>query len=190
MALRKFINFNTFNIIRPFCFKSAISLENLYPNKSLKIFTPQQTVEQSTGGFTGHIPIEKLQITYSRSSGPGGQNVNTLNSKVDLRFHVESADWLSSEVRAKLMEMNKTKISKEGFLILRSEKTRSQQLNVADIMQKLRAIIRAAEAEPEPISEESEERARKRKLKAARLRLQEKRNRSFTKSQRQAPVDF
>ena len=41
-------------------------------------------------------------MTYSRSSGPGGQNVNKINSKVDLRFHLASAEWLSSELKEKV----------------------------------------------------------------------------------------
>lgn len=55
--------------------------------------------------FTGYIPIEELEITYSTSSGPGGQNVNKLHTKVDLRFKLESAKWLKDEVRQKLIDM-------------------------------------------------------------------------------------
>lgn len=44
----------------------------------------------------------ELKITYSRSSGPGGQNVNKLDTKVDLRFHVNSAEWISEPIRLKL----------------------------------------------------------------------------------------
>jgi len=55
--------------------------------------------------FTGFIPIEELEITYSTSSGPGGQNVNKVNTKVDLRFKVESAKWLNEEVRQKLINI-------------------------------------------------------------------------------------
>lgn len=54
--------------------------------------------------FSGYIPLDKIQITYSGSSGPGGQNVNCVNTKVDLRFQVDSATWLSEEIRTKLME--------------------------------------------------------------------------------------
>lgn len=43
--------------------------------------------------------MDKIDITYSRSSGPGGQNVNTVDSKVDVRFQVDSADWIPEEVR-------------------------------------------------------------------------------------------
>lgn len=54
--------------------------------------------------FNGYIPIDKVQITYSGSSGPGGQNVNCVNTKVDLRFQVNDAIWLSQEIRTKLAE--------------------------------------------------------------------------------------
>lgn len=48
--------------------------------------------------------MNQLQVTYSRSSGPGGQNVNCVDTKVDLRFHVATVEWLSPETKAKLME--------------------------------------------------------------------------------------
>jgi peptidyl-tRNA hydrolase ICT1 len=47
---------------------------------------------------------DKLHITYSRSSGPGGQNVNMVNTKVDLRFNVASAEWISQDIRDKILE--------------------------------------------------------------------------------------
>lgn len=51
--------------------------------------------------------MDKIDITYSRSSGPGGQNVNTVSTKVDLRFHVATAEWLDLDIRQKLVEQVK-----------------------------------------------------------------------------------
>lgn len=48
--------------------------------------------------------MKELDITYSRSSGPGGQHVNRTNSKVDVRFCLESATWLADEIKQKLLE--------------------------------------------------------------------------------------
>lgn len=48
--------------------------------------------------------LEKLDITYSRSSGPGGQHVNVVNTKVDVRFHVLTADWLNQSIKETLLE--------------------------------------------------------------------------------------
>lgn len=53
--------------------------------------------------FNGYIPMNNITVTYSRSSGPGGQNVNKLDTKVDVRFHVESAEWISEVVRERLL---------------------------------------------------------------------------------------
>ncbi|XP_048101365.1 peptidyl-tRNA hydrolase ICT1, mitochondrial isoform X6 [Alosa alosa] len=50
------------------------------------------------------IPIDRLKISYSRSSGPGGQHVNKVNSKAEVRFHVQTADWISAEVRTELLQ--------------------------------------------------------------------------------------
>ncbi|XP_048101364.1 peptidyl-tRNA hydrolase ICT1, mitochondrial isoform X5 [Alosa alosa] len=60
------------------------------------------------------IPIDRLKISYSRSSGPGGQHVNkvvyaytcmcVVNSKAEVRFHVQTADWISAEVRTELLQ--------------------------------------------------------------------------------------
>ncbi|KAJ9573879.1 hypothetical protein L9F63_008739 [Diploptera punctata] len=147
--------------------------------------------DEKCPNFSGYIPIEKLDITYSRSSGPGGQNVDMVSTKVDLRFHVETADWLSPEIRQKLMEQHKTKITKDGFLVIRSDKTRFQQMNLADALERLRTLIRMIAIPPKEISPETAEKLRKRREKAARLRLVEKRERSYTKQQRQAPdIDF
>lgn len=54
--------------------------------------------------FNGYIPMNQLKVTYSRSSGPGGQNVNCVDTKVDIRFHVSSADWLSEETKKLLLD--------------------------------------------------------------------------------------
>lgn len=47
--------------------------------------------------------MNKVTVTYSRSSGPGGQNVNKLETKVDLRFHVQTSEWIPEAVRQKML---------------------------------------------------------------------------------------
>ncbi|XP_046659989.1 peptidyl-tRNA hydrolase ICT1, mitochondrial [Homalodisca vitripennis] len=169
-------------------YQSSISLKSLYPSSSLHLTTPKQVPERPDGKFNGYIPVESLTITYSRSSGPGGQNVNTVNTKVDVRFQVDKAEWLSPNTRAKIADVHKTKISKDGFLIVRSDKTRSQQLNLADCMEILRVMIREAEYNPPEPSPETQEQIRRRKEKANQQRLIEKRSRSQLKASRQAPT--
>ena len=101
-------------------YKSAISLDSLYPTSSLKLATPKKVWEfsflrrlsnftlqppnEGQDKFTGYIPIEELDITYSRSSGPGGQNVNKVNTKVEVRFNISSASWINDDLKSKLLE--------------------------------------------------------------------------------------
>uniref|UniRef100_A0A1B0FAU1 Large ribosomal subunit protein mL62 n=1 Tax=Glossina morsitans morsitans TaxID=37546 RepID=A0A1B0FAU1_GLOMM len=181
---------------RNLCFKSDLSLDKIYPNSRLKIFTPNPPA--STGDkFSGYIPLEKLKITYSRSSGPGGQHVNTVNTKVDLRFKLNEVDWIPEKTKQKLMIGNfllqlQNKITNEGYYVIKSDLTRSQQLNLADALEKLRSLIREYEIERPPPKEETLEKIRNRQLKSVRERLFLKRQRSQTKMDRQSPsnVDF
>lgn len=85
---------------------------------------------------------------------------------------------------------HKTKLSKEGYLSVKSELTRSQQLNLADALEKLRTLIRNAIKPPPEVSPETLELKRKQKLSAARKRLFEKRKQSENKQARRESVDF
>uniref|UniRef100_A0A336MUC9 Large ribosomal subunit protein mL62 n=1 Tax=Culicoides sonorensis TaxID=179676 RepID=A0A336MUC9_CULSO len=130
-------------------FTSDLSLEKLYPNSSLKITTPNPPPKGEK--FNGYIPMNELEITYSRSSGPGGQNVNTINTKVDLRFKFDKISFISDETKKRMMEQYKHRITKEGYFVIKSELTRHQQLNLADALEKLRTVIRESE---KPVTKE------------------------------------
>ncbi|RKP27153.1 hypothetical protein SYNPS1DRAFT_5841, partial [Syncephalis pseudoplumigaleata] len=94
-------------------------------------------------------------IHYMRSSGPGGQNVNKLSTKVDMRFALQHAGWMPDAVRAKLREQEAARINKQGELVFTSDRTRSQRMNLDDCVDKLYdAIIRAAHVPKEPDAEQ------------------------------------
>ena len=92
----------------------------------------------------GRIPVKKLEIKYLKSSGPGGQNVNKLNTKVQIRFDINEADWLPPEVKQAVLVKHKNKFTKEGVLLLESQATRSQFCNERDAIIKLQSIIERA----------------------------------------------
>lgn len=186
------VNYTTL-LKRPMAYKSAISLETLYPNSSLKLSTPAfkaavNVLYYPNEKFSGYIPIEKLEIKYSASSGPGGQNVNKVHTKVDLRFKPSEADWLHPDIKSKLIELQGNKLSKDGYLIIRSDSTRSQQLNLADCMQKLRTMIRDAAVTKREPSPETVEKIRQRHLKAARMRVAVKREDALRREMKRPPT--
>jgi len=80
----------------------------------------------------------------SRSSGPGGQNVNKVNSKVELRFQIQNSTILTEIQKELLSAKLSTKISSDGFLIVVSQKDRSQLVNKEDAIRKTYGLIEKA----------------------------------------------
>jgi len=138
--------------------------------------------------FHGNIPSKDVKITFTTSSGPGGQNVNKVATKVDIRVHVQSVNWLSEDEKYKVSEKLKTFINKDGWLVLKSDKTRSQTLNQEDAMEKLKRYISQALEPPKPVFTDDElEKIRKGKVKANKERLKNKKYRGETKQNRGGP---
>ncbi|EDQ87946.1 uncharacterized protein MONBRDRAFT_26602 [Monosiga brevicollis MX1] len=111
--------------------------------------------------FNGPIPSDALQIQFARSSGPGGQNVNKVNTKADVRFHVASAEWLPTEVREKLQEQQQSRINKNGELVVAVSDTRSQKKNLQLAMQRILDMCREASAIERETSAETKQRIKK-----------------------------
>uniref|UniRef100_A0A8C9UYI6 Prokaryotic-type class I peptide chain release factors domain-containing protein n=1 Tax=Scleropages formosus TaxID=113540 RepID=A0A8C9UYI6_SCLFO len=79
----------------------------------------------------------------------------TVNTKVEVRFHVQTADWIPEEVRNKILSQNENRINKAGELMVTSEASRSQQRNLSDCLQKISDIIAEASRRPrEPTAED------------------------------------
>ncbi|KAL1828441.1 hypothetical protein DCAR_0207658 [Daucus carota subsp. sativus] len=100
------------------------------------------------------ITLDHVTVSFARSGGPGGQNVNKVNTKVDMRFNVKDAHWLSDRVKERIMQVEKNRINKDGEIVISSTKTRTQKGNIEDALGKLQAIIDAASYVPPPPSEE------------------------------------
>jgi ribosome-associated protein len=107
------------------------------------------------------IPEAELRWTAVRASGPGGQNVNKVASKVDLRFYFEQSDALSDELKARLRVSAKARLDAEGRLQITSQLTRNQPNNLEDARQKLAELLRAASATPKKRRKTKPSRAKK-----------------------------
>ena len=174
-------------------YKSDIHPDQLYTGTSAqdRFRAPSDLVQDCDVGFNGYIPIQELDIKCTTgSSGPGGQNVNKSATKVEVRFNMEKATWLKADVKEILKAKWSNQLTKEGDYFVKSDRTRSQMLNQADCLAKLRhAISKAVEEqrtrlEEQQLSEEEEEKRRKNAIRAANLRLKEKRNKSMNRQLR------
>ena len=124
----------------------------------------------------------ELRFSASRSSGPGGQNVNKVNTKVELRFHVAASSLLSDEEKAILLVKLEKKINTEGELIIVSQTERSQIKNKAQVIEKFYALLTRAltprkKRKPTKPSQASKEE-----------RLETKRQQAEKKERRRNPV--
>ncbi|PZV83806.1 ribosome-associated protein [Algoriphagus aquaeductus] len=88
--------------------------------------------------------IPELQFQTARSSGPGGQNVNKVETKVQLKFDVNNSLILSEEEKLTLLQKASNKIDQEGFLQLSSQEKRSQIQNKELVIRKFYDLLRTA----------------------------------------------
>ena len=127
---------------------------------------------------TIQIPDNELELSFARSGGPGGQNVNKVSSKVLLRWNPAQSVGLAPDVKVLVLEMLRPRLTKEGDLLVVSQLTRDQGRNLEDCLEKLRELLLQALHRPKP------RRPTKPTRGAHRRRLKEKRRRSETKAAR------
>ncbi len=92
--------------------------------------------------FSGRDFSNEFIFNASRSSGPGGQNVNKVNTKVELRFNIPESSLLSAEEKEILLNLLKKKISSDGFLIIVSQSERSQLKNKEKTIEKFYTLLK------------------------------------------------
>ena len=88
--------------------------------------------------------IQELNFTASRSSGPGGQNVNKVSTKITLKFDVVNSSILSEEQKQLLLDKWRNKLTKDGVLLLSAQDSRSQQQNKEEAVAKFDQLLRSA----------------------------------------------
>ncbi len=87
------------------------------------------------------IPFTEFDFSFSRSGGPGGQNVNKVNSKVTLRWNIAKSATLPGDVRERFVQKHRRRITIDGEFVMHSERYRDQGRNVADCLEKLRELL-------------------------------------------------
>jgi ribosome-associated protein len=126
------------------------------------------------------IPAAELSFAFARSGGPGGQNVNKVSSKAELRWNPVQSTALGADDRAWLLERLGHRLTNDGTLIVTSTLTRDQIQNRDDAVSKLTLIVRAALDRPKHRRATKPTRASKRR------RVADKRHRSEVKRQRRS----
>ena len=124
------------------------------------------------------IPEEELERRFTRSSGPGGQNVNKVASRVELRFDLNRTESLPADVVARIKRREKGRVTKEGVLRIVCQVHREQGRNLAEARERLADVIRAALVRPKKRTKTKPTRASRQK------RLDAKRRRSQIKNTR------
>ncbi|NWT19679.1 ICT1 hydrolase, partial [Vireo altiloquus] len=165
-------------------YRSSHSLDKLYPQQQ-----GETSARTTVRGAGGKRKMARLTVSYSRSSGPGGQNVNKVNSKAEVRFHLASADWIPEAVREKMALMHRNKINRAGELIVTSEESRYQMRNLAICLEKIRTMVTEAVEKPKVVSKETTQKLIERVEKMNRERLRQKKIHSTIKQSRKADFD-
>ena len=128
------------------------------------------------------IPEAELSFSTSRSSGPGGQHVNTTESKVTLKWNALSSGVLSPEAKVRLKQLAGQRLRFDGVLLISSDAQRSQKRNQEDCLKRLKGLVLKA---LKPVKKRKPTQIPKSAIDA---RKKEKKLRSELKKTRRSPI--
>ena len=130
------------------------------------------------------ISDNEISFSFSRSSGPGGQNVNKVATAVQLRFDLKNSPSLPNDVKLRLIKLAGNRVTSEGILLIDARRSRSQSQNREDALNRLKNLILEALYKPKQRKRTKPTMASKEK------RLKEKKARSKLKVSRKRVDDI
>ncbi|MFC4701218.1 alternative ribosome rescue aminoacyl-tRNA hydrolase ArfB [Glaciecola siphonariae] len=128
------------------------------------------------------IPEAEYELSAIRSAGNGGQNVNKVATAIHLRFDIQASS-LADKYKFRLLNLNDSRISKDGVVIIKAQSHRTQELNKEDAVKRLKALILSVMAEAKP------RKATRPSLNAKKKRVDAKK-RTGTKKVLRGKIDF
>lgn len=128
------------------------------------------------------VPRSEIELAFSRSSGAGGQNVNKVNSKAEVRWDIVSSDSVPPAVLARFLSRYKNRLDSDGRVLVTSERERDRERNIEDAISKIEDWVMSVWERPKPrIQTKPTKGSKRRRLKEKAAHGEKKRDRKVSR---------